>query len=481
MNPLRRLSAFFSRLTLAQRFMLASLAILIGGMAGIGAWVGRQIEDGVVHRTAGTTALYVDSLVAPLLQELDGSDALTPAHAAQLSALLGDTSLGQSLVSFKVWDHTGRVLYSTDRNITGQVFPIGTDLAEALDGDVSAEISDLSKAENAFERQRSGGKRLLEMYTPVRLRGTDRVIAVAEFYERIDELEGEIAAAQQRSWLIVGAATLLMYLLLATFVQRASNTIVRQQRELSAQVLRLTDLLTQNDELHARVQRAAARTTSLHERILRRISAELHDGPAQDLSLALLRLDHVVARSEHEHGGSNGNGNGSGAGDLDVIKSSLDHALQEVRAISTGMGLPQLANLSLAETLARVVRTHERRTSTRVTLDAGPLPTQAPLPIKITLYRVVQEALSNAYRHAGGCGQRVSVRMDGGLLRLVVADDGPGFDGLTADEAQEHLGLVGMRERVESLGGRFQVESAPGCGTRLSAVLPFAAPAEDTS
>ncbi len=325
MNWFPRMAALLARLTLAQRFMLASLVILISGMAGIGAWVGRQIEDGVVHRTAGTTALYVDSLVAPLLQELADSDTLTPEHSAQLGAVLGDTPLGQSLISFKVWNRNGRVLYSTDPDVTGQVFAIGPDLNEALDGDVSADISDLSKAENAFERARAGGKRVLEMYTPVRLRGTDRVIAVAEFYQRIDELEREIGAAQQRSWLIVGAATLLMYLLLAVLVQRASNTIVRQQRELSAQVVRLTDLLAQNAELHARVRRAAARTTALNERILRRISAELHDGPAQDLALALLRIDHVVARSENEPPPTNGHARD--AQDLGVVKSSVGHAL----------------------------------------------------------------------------------------------------------------------------------------------------------
>lgn len=73
----RRVVGFFQRLTLAQQFMLAGLVILVSGMAGIGAWVGSQIENGVVHRTAGTTALYVDSLVEPLLQELGQSTAPT--------------------------------------------------------------------------------------------------------------------------------------------------------------------------------------------------------------------------------------------------------------------------------------------------------------------------------------------------------------------------------------------------------------------
>jgi len=78
--------------------------------------------------------------------------------------------------------------------------------------------------------------------------------------------------------------TLLMYLLLAGFIGRASDTIGRQELALRDQVARLTELLAQNVELHERVRRAATRTTALNERFLRRISADLHDGSAQELS-----------------------------------------------------------------------------------------------------------------------------------------------------------------------------------------------------
>ena len=469
----RRIIHLPARLTLAQRFMLASLIILVSGMVGIGAWVGSQIENGVIHRTAGTTAVYVDSLVEPLLQELALSDALTPEHQQQLNWLLRDTPLAKDIVMFKVWNRAGRITYSNDASLIDQQYEVSTDLIDGFAGKVSASISDLSKPENVAERKLAGGRRLLELYTPVRLRGAEQIIAVAEFYERVDELEGEIAAAQQRSWLIVGAATIGMYLLLAGFVQRASNTIVRQQIELGAQVSRLTELLQQNAKLHDRVQRAASRTAALNERILRRISAELHDGPAQDLGLALLRLDHVVARAESVPAGRTTCSND--ALDLDAVKGSLSHALQEVRAISTGMGLPELKHLTLGETLARVIRTHERSTSSKVQLKLEHVPDQGPLPIKITLYRVVQEALSNAFRHGAGAAQQVKLAYMSGELQLVVSDAGPGFDSTGEQSSEEHLGLVGMRERVESLGGIFRIESAVRCGTRISVHLALTA------
>ena len=128
--------------TLAQRFMLASLIILISGMAGIGIWVGNQIKNGVIHRTGATTALYVDSFVAPLLQELGSTGKLSPQRHDQLDKLLQDTPMGQQIVTLKVWDPTGKVVYSTDDTM-GQTFPIGEGLATAIWGQVSSEISQL--------------------------------------------------------------------------------------------------------------------------------------------------------------------------------------------------------------------------------------------------------------------------------------------------------------------------------------------------
>lgn len=456
-----------ARFSLARRFMVASLIIMIGGMIGIGEWVGQQIELGVIHRTAATTALFVDSFIAPNLQEMAQADTLTPQHTATLNRLLQETPLGQQIVAFKVWNAEGRVIYSTQPANVGQVFPMGEGLTKAWKGEVSASISLLESEENLLERTKRS--QLLETYSPVRRGGTNQIIAVAEFYQITDDLEQDIAASQQRSWLIVGLAMLVMYLLLAGFVRYASDTIERQQTRLSQQVSQLTELLAQNETLHERVRRAAARTTALNERFLRRISAELHDGPAQDLGLALLRLDHVVARYTAHHL-FNSNGQGV-AEDLNIIQSSLQRAMQEIRALSAGLGVPQLKDLTLTETLGRVVRVHEQRTNTKVSLNLQQPPEQASLPLKITLYRLVQEALNNAYRHAGGVGQQVYVGCMANQLQVKVSDQGPGFSGGQTAGWDKHLGLVGMRERVESLGGCFRVESTPGRGTTVIADL----------
>ena len=460
---------FFGRLSLSWQFMLASLVILVGGMLGLGAWVGAQIELGVINRTAATTALFVDSFIAPNLQELADGNALTREHAANLARLVQEPQMGQKIVAFRVWDVNGRVMYSNEPASIGQVFPIEEGLAQALNGEVVTQISDLQKAENLLEKAQQS--RLLETYSPVRLGGTNRIIAVAEFYQKVDPLQQEINAAQQRSWLVVGLAMLLMYILLAGFVRRASDTIEGQRAALGRQVDQLTELLGQNESLRERIRRAAGGFTTLNERFLRRFSAELHDGPLQDLGLALLRMDHVEAafsaarnsRAERE----------TTAEDLNVIEASLRRAMDEIRSLSAGLGVPQLNELSLPETVARAVHVHEQRTHSEVALSSSDLPEQASLPVKITVYRLIQEALHNAYRHAQGLGQQVQVSCRDGMVTVQVSDQGPGFIKVESSEWDQHLGLVGMRERVESLGGSFRLESAPGQGTRVIANLPL--------
>jgi len=449
--------------TLAQQFMLASLIILIIAMVGIGLWIGNEIKTGVIHRTGATTALYVDSFVAPLLQEMGSADSPSPQHIEQLSKLLQDTPLGKQIVAFKVWDPSGRVLYSTDQETVGQTFPVQDGLALALQGQVSSEISQLEEVENAPERNIR--PELLETYSPVWLSGTNRVIAVAEFYQTLDALNEEAAVAQRRSWLVVGGATLFIYLLLAGFVQRASDTIESQRSTLNSQISRLTDLLSQNKELHDRVRRAAASVTTLNERFLRRTGSELHDGPSQDLGLVLLKLDALIDRCEQARNTP------ESIDELKAMQLSLQNAQKEIRAISTGLSLPQLAELSIRETVIRAVRAHERRTGSRVKLEAAALPEQAALPVKITIYRLLQEALNNTYRHAGATSPEIHVSMDGDILALEVSDQGPGFEMKSLSALNGHLGLIGMRERVESLGGHFSVESEIGKGTRVMARL----------
>jgi hypothetical protein len=99
---LQRIWRFVWRRSLTQRFTLASFLIIISGTAGIGWWVGEQIKADVIKESATTTALYMDSFIAPNLQELSYTKTLSPAHVAALGDLLRKTTLGRQVVTFKV-------------------------------------------------------------------------------------------------------------------------------------------------------------------------------------------------------------------------------------------------------------------------------------------------------------------------------------------------------------------------------------------
>jgi signal transduction histidine kinase len=177
------------------------------------------------------------------------------------------------------------------------------------------------------------------------------------------------------------------------------------------------------------------------------------------LALAMLRVDQLRAR---------------GASDKEVeeLQSTLSDALRDMRAVAAGLRLPELESLSTADVVRRAVDDHERRTSVPVAVSVAQLPREATLPTKIALFRALQELLSNSTRHGEGREIAVDLQNGHGTLRLVVEDGGPGF-------AQDlvgvpgHLGLAGVREQAELLGGTFAIDQRPGGGARVAVAWPL--------
>jgi signal transduction histidine kinase len=464
----------FTRFTLARQFLVLSFIILVTGMLFIGTWISNEIEQGVLNRTAAITALYVDSFVSPHLQSLQDDDRLSSDELAELGRLLSETSLGQQIVSFKIWSSEGQILYNPAQEQIGRLYGVSDDLSEALSGNVTASLSDLDDPENEYERQH--WERLIETYAPVRATGIDEIIAISEFYQLPDDLAAEIQSAQLRSWFVVGVATLTMYILLASLVGRASKTILVQQEALEEKLSQVQELLTKNRKLNRKLRRAAGRTTALNERFLRRISADLHDGPGQDLALAQMRIEPMAEYCANR--AVNMPDLETQLDNIQIINNSVTSALNDLRAISAGLRLPELTRLSPEEVAQRAVRDYQRKTGQPVILKLEDLPAVAPVPIKITLYRVLQESLMNGLHHAGDADQSVRVRQADGSIVAEVSDTGGGFDLQTAGQDGQ-LGLVGMRERVELLSGTFDVDTAPGQGTRVSVTIPLESGRED--
>jgi signal transduction histidine kinase len=250
-----------------------------------------------------------------------------------------------------------------------------------------------------------------------------------------------------------------MVALLIAIVGQAGEDIASKRRAARDWSSEKAGLVAHNAELRRQIDDCHRRAVDINDKVLRRVGVELHDGPAQLISLALLRLD-----SLHPERAANRD---ASLDEYERIRDALQDALAEIRCMSAGLTLPELNCVSPSDALRLAVRNHERRTATSVRCEVDGLPHDVPVPIKSCLYRFAQEALNNAYRHAGGSGQEVRGNCRGNTIEVEVADAGPGFE--PGNEiAGNHLGLLGMRERVAALGGTLEIVSRPGAGTRLT-------------
>jgi signal transduction histidine kinase len=433
--------------SLAVQFVSIGGAVSVCAMALVGAFVSNRVEDTVTSNAAATTALYVDSVVAPLLPDMQSSEVLDDASARALDETLGQGALGNRLLVFRLWRSDGKVLYANDHAVTGTRHRLNEMLKTAFSGQMAAQFVATGDESGQTEPARP----VLKIYNPVLQPWSGQVVAVSEFHEDAGEFQQSLLRTRLHTWFAVAAFTFTFFILLSAIVLRGSRTIERQRHAEKQRVEQLSESLSQNEALRGRVQRATRRATALNEGYLRRIGADLHDGPAQLLAYAALRLDSEALRKSSTPEAMREN-------EIAAIKTSLDEAMQEIRTICSGLVLPQIEGASLPDILQQSIRAHQLRTGTTVELSLSAPPEHLSPAAKICIYRFVQEGLNNAYRHAGGAGQAVSQRAEDGLIIIEVADCGTGFDPSRVGPAS--LGLAGLRERVESLGGTFEIISS---------------------
>lgn len=426
---------------LSSQFMMAGGLVAILSMLAIGGWVVGRIRSDSIANEAANTARFMDSFIAPLAQELKSADTFSIGPIRALDEILDSPELRDRVVSVKIWKPSGRIAYARDVDLIGRSFPLSAGLEGALAGRTVAELNELDEAESRDEESR--GLPLLEIYSPIRADWSGDIIGVAEFYENATELSDQLERARRQGWLVAAAVTALICLSLFGIVRRGSRTIARQRRALAARLADVEAVAGQNLELRRQVERASRRLSELSEANLRRVGADLHDGPAQLISLVALRLDawrRLSGKAQHAA--------------YEEISTTLQAALSELRQIARGLVLPELRDLALADVIARAIAAHEARTRTVVGRMLDLAHRDAPEAAKICAYRFVQEGLNNAYRHAGGRGQAVAARMETDSLVLRVTNE-VAEERAPSVTSGGKMGLPGLRERVESLGGSF--------------------------
>jgi len=247
------------------------------------------------------------------------------------------------------------------------------------------------------------------------------------------------------------------------------------ERAMAQSLLELAALLTEERVglTWGVLRQAGRRILAVTEEELQRIILDIHDGPVQKLFVVNSRLAVLEARLAEQP---------PELRDLlvpEVARTAelVSGALQEIKTTLSAFRPAAFQQRGLPAVLHGLAMQHEANTGNRVELlIEGELP-HVGLPVKIALYRVLQEALANAFRHAGVDHQEVRLRHVNGWLELEVHDHGKGFsppqlEGPEATEREEHIGLRGMRERAHLVGGTLRVDSRPGRGTVVMLKVP---------
>ena len=219
------------------------------------------------------------------------------------------------------------------------------------------------------------------------------------------------------------------------------------------------------------LERVGGKLIEAQEKERSRIARELHDDICQSLTLISLEL-------QQTYDGSNGTDPQTKARMLE-IQQHCSEVAGDVQALSHQLHSSKLDYLGLTAALRSFCKEYSQQQNVDVDFKDESVPNPLPRDVSLCLFRVAQEALSNAVKYSGATQVEVHLRGMGGEIRLEISDAGVGFD---VEEAKQHsgLGLVSMQERVHLVNGTFSIDSKPNQGTRIVAKVPLSTEVIDT-
>jgi two-component system NarL family sensor kinase len=415
------------------QFLAAGFLTLVAVVIGTGALSRAAADDEAINDARALTRVLGRSVAQPSIPRgLVGGDA---AAIDQLDRRVLDKLLVEDVRRIKIWDADGTILYSDKTALIGSTYPLGDDELEILEGGgTDAEISDVDRPENRFERDLGG---LLEVYT--RIVSPEGVPLLFEAYFSSAEIEVQRGEVLDRFLPItLGALSVLVVVttpLMLLLTRRVARSGQERERLLQAAV-------------HA----------SDAERL--RIARDLHDGVVQDLAGSSFALSTISSRAGVA---------APLADELEQVSRSLRTSMRALRSLLVEIYPPDLHTEGLAAALTDLVAP-VAATGTHVDLDVSGDDGASQTAVALT-WRVAQESVRNVARHARATRMSATVRREGDHLLLEVVDDGTGFDPDAAQPAG-HLGLRGLDSLVRDSGGTLVVTSAAGAGTTVHLEVP---------
>ena len=283
-------------------------------------------------------------------------------------------------------------------------------------------------------------------------------VTIAQQIELLND--NETLAAQQASFSEFGRLqdrlTRLLLIALTSGLALAIGSAIYILRLERQERLRYAELEHNREEL----QQLSARLVDAQETERRSLSRELHDEVGQALGLLLMDVGRLSNQLT---------GDAKGQEMVQRIKTVAERTVQTVRNMALLLRPSMLDDLGLVSALEWYAREVSRSSNTEVEVKAENVSETLPDSLMVCIYRVVQEAVNNARRHAHAKNVTVEVKQTDTVVQVQIRDDGSGFDG----KRIRGIGLLGMDERVKRLGGTLTIDSAPGAGTTIRAELPL--------
>jgi two-component system sensor histidine kinase UhpB len=232
----------------------------------------------------------------------------------------------------------------------------------------------------------------------------------------------------------------------------------------------LHDLLLQLEERNHQLRALSERAITAQEEERKNIARSLHDDTGQALSMLIINLERLENRLPVDESELRSK--------LEASRKLASDSLTELRKIVYGLRPSILDDLGLIPAIRWYSRSVLEANGVQVRMSLPEEPIELPSHLATTLFRVAQEGINNIMRHAGARTTDICLTLDHSGVNLRIQDDGQGFDPhQAAGQAVnlQHLGLLGMQERAELVGGNVTVESVPGKGTRLQVFVPLPA------
>lgn len=419
--------------------------------------------------TSADGAAFIRATLEHYVQRIDRDGKLDPADVADLDRLFLGTVLGERIVSVKLWvadgdGPTAKIIYSSMAKDTIGEQHLSVDVQKAWSGTLVTEFMDLVSRESSYEQ--SLKIPLIEIYAPLFRAGTNEVIAVGEIYHEGSVLAQRLRESAILTWIVVCLTTLLVILFLYVIVRQAINLLDEHQAALKKKVQEAEEMAAQNNSLRLAADRSRLDASEANEELLGRIGLDIHDGPIQFLTLVRFRMDEIAQTL------TAGAASASGS-DLQELGEKLSSVIEELRDLSVGLVLPELDALSFAQTIELAVQRHEDLTGNHVLVKIDNIPGEIPAALKTCVYRVVQESLSNAFKHAGGRGLQVAASSFEDMLRVTITDEGRAVTTSRNSSVSGRLGQRGIRNRVAALNGSVSIQPYLTHGTAVSVELPL--------